>query len=66
MSKNEFDRLLKEQFDQHEFAYSPANWEKLAGQLPASGSRRISILPWLKPVALAAGLALLLGSVAVF
>jgi len=66
MNKNEFDRLLNEKFDQHEFAYNHAGWEKLASQLPAKRSARVLPFSWLKVTGVAAALAITLGGVALY
>jgi hypothetical protein len=58
MSTNEFDRLFKDRFDEHEFAYNPGHWEKLTRELPVERKRR-TILPWL--TGMAASVALLAG-----
>lgn len=58
MNKNEFDRLLNDKFDQFEFAYDPANWEKLSRQLPVSASRKPAALPWWKLAGVAAAVAI--------
>src|SRR5690606_31953185 len=58
MSINEFDKILNERFEEHEFAYNPENWDKLSQQLnPPSHKRKL--LPWLTGIA--ASLAILAG-----
>ncbi|HRO43003.1 MAG TPA: hypothetical protein PL009_09225 [Flavipsychrobacter sp.] len=64
MSKNEFDKLLNEKFDQHEFAYNHAGWEQLAKQLPANNSRKAIPFPWMKITGIAAALAITVSGVA--
>ncbi len=58
MNKNDFDRLFKEKFDEHDFAYNPLNWDKLSRELPKEKNNR-RLLPWLTGVA--ASIALLAG-----
>jgi len=64
MSINEFDKLLNEKFNQHEFAYDPAAWEQLSGQLPQSGKRRVMPFTWIKASGIAAALAITVSGVA--
>ncbi|HTN46031.1 MAG TPA: hypothetical protein VL098_06745 [Flavipsychrobacter sp.] len=59
MSTNEFDRVFKDRFDEHEFAYNPVHWEKLTRELPVERKRR-ALMPWL--TGMAASVALLAGS----
>lgn len=64
MSTNEFDRLLNERFDRHEFAYDPAGWERLARQLPQEKSRRIIPFVWWKTAGMAAALVVMISGAA--
>ncbi len=64
MNKNEFDRLLNDKFDQFEFAYDPANWEKLSRRLPVSASRKPVALPWWKLAGVAAAVAIAISGAA--
>jgi hypothetical protein len=65
MSLNEFDKLLKERFDEHEFAYNDANWDKLARQLPEK-SHKVLPFPWLKLTGVAAALAITVSGISYF
>jgi hypothetical protein len=65
MSLNEFDKLLKERFDEHEFAYNDANWDRLVGQLPEKSHKTIPF-PWLKATGIAAALAVTVGGMSYF
>lgn len=60
MSINEFDKRVKEKFDEYEFGYNPENWERLSHVLPKE-RRSVKILPWL--TGMAASVALIAGSV---
>ena len=64
MSINEFDRLLNEKFDQHEFAYNHAGWERLEKQLPKNAQRRVIPFSWIKVTGIAAALAITISGVA--
>lgn len=64
MSINEFDRLLNEKFDQHEFAYNQAAWEQLSRQLPQNKGHNTAPFIWIKITGIAAALAITVGSVA--
>lgn len=64
MSTNEFDRLLNEKFDAHDFPYDHAGWEKLSRQLPVSSKRKAIPFPWFKTVGIAAALAITIGGAA--
>ncbi len=68
MSRNEFDRLLNDKFEQQEFAYNPAGWEQLADRLPANHTDQkvIAVVPWLKITGIAAALAITVSGVAWF
>jgi|GEM_PF-2846917 len=58
MSTSDFDRIFKEKFDEHEFAYNPKNWDLLSHDLPKENKKR-KLLPWLTGIA--ASVALLAG-----
>lgn len=53
MKPKEFDELIKARFDQGEFAYKPANWQKLAEQLEERPGKQRKVLLWLPLAALA-------------
>lgn len=65
MSLNEFDKLLKERFDEHEFAYNDASWDRIVGQLPEKSHKTIPF-PWLKATGIAAALAVTVGGMSYF
>lgn len=57
MSTNEFDKLIVDKFDQHEFAFKPAQWEKLSKELgePTNEKKTIPLTGgWMKTAAMAA------------
>lgn len=59
MSINDFDKLFKEKFEEHEFAYNPMNWDRLTHALPREKHKR-RIIPWLTGIA--ASVALVVGA----
>lgn len=59
MSINDFDKLFKEKFEEHEFAYNPMNWEKITHALPQEKHKR-RVIPWLTGIA--ASVALVVGA----
>jgi hypothetical protein len=46
MKPREFDELIRQKFDQGDFEYNPASWEKLEGQMDRKATRR-KIMMWL-------------------
>jgi hypothetical protein len=46
MKPNEFDELIRRKFDQNEFEYNPANWDRLDDRMDKKATRR-KILMWL-------------------
>jgi hypothetical protein len=58
MSTNDFDKIIKDKFNEHEFAFEPENWERLSRALPNERHSK-KILPWI--TGLAASVALLAG-----
>lgn len=46
MKPNEFDELIRRKFDQNEFEYNPANWDRLDNRMDKKATRR-KILMWL-------------------
>lgn len=64
MSQNDFDRLLKDKFDQHEFSYNHAGWEQLARKLPNRQPKRAIPFLWMKLTGVAAALAITISGVA--
>ena len=62
MKPKEFDELIRQKFDQNDFAYKPRNWDQLAEQLDGRAKKRSIIMWWLMPVAgIAASVALAMG-----
>ena len=62
MKPKEFDGLIRQKFDQNDFAYNPDNWEKLAEKLEGREKKRSIIIWWWLPLAgMAASVALALG-----
>jgi hypothetical protein len=51
MRPKEFDDLIRNKFDQNDFAYSPQNWELLAEQLDGKTKRRSLMIWWWVPLA---------------
>lgn len=62
MKPGEFDDLLRQKFDQNDFAYNPRNWDMLAEKMDGRAKRR-NLLMWLwMPVTgMAASVALAIG-----
>ncbi len=62
MKPREFDELVKQKFDQNDFAYNPRNWDQLAEQLDGRAKKRSIIMWWWVPLAgMAASVALAMG-----
>lgn len=59
MSINDFDKLFREKFEEHEFAYNPMNWDRLTHALPREKNRRKIIF---RLTGIAASVALLAGA----
>ncbi len=51
MKPKEFDELIRQKFDQNDFAYNPKNWDSLAEQLDGRAKKRSIIMWWLMPLA---------------
>lgn len=65
MPINDFDRGLVQKFEAHDYEYNPAQWDRLAKQLPPAKNSRIKRYIWLPVSGIAAAIALLLGIPAV-
>src|SRR5215217_597085 len=65
MPINDFDRGLVQKFEAHDYEYNPAQWDRLAKQLPPAKNSRIKRYIWLPISGIAAAIALLLGIPAV-
>jgi len=61
MKPREFDDLVRQKFDQDDFAYDPGNWDKLAEQLDGRGKKRNLFVWWMPLVGMAASVAFALG-----
>jgi len=62
MKPKEFDELIRQKFDQDDFAYNPRNWDRLAEQLDGRAKKRSIIMWWIMPLAgVAASVALAMG-----
>ena len=62
MKPREFDELVRQKFDQNDFAYNPKNWDQLAEQLDGRAKKRSIIMWWWVPLAgMAASVALAMG-----
>lgn len=62
MKPREFDELVRQKFDQNDFAYNGANWDRLAEQLDGRAKKRSMIMwLWMPAAAMAASVALAIG-----
>ncbi len=62
MKPKEFDELIRQKFDQNDFAYDSRNWESLAQELDGRTKKRNIIMWWVMPLAgVAASVALAMG-----
>jgi hypothetical protein len=62
MKPKEFDDLVRQRFDQADFAYSPKNWDRLAEQMDGRAKKRSILMWWIMPLAgVAASVALAMG-----
>ena len=62
MKPKEFDDLVKQKFEQNDFAYNPAHWDMLAEQMDGKTKKRNIMMWWWAPLAgMAASVALALG-----
>lgn len=63
MKPKKFDELIRQKFDQNDFAYESANWDSLAEKLDGRSKKRSIIMWWWIPLAgMAASVALAMGS----
>lgn len=63
MKPKEFDELVRQKFDQNDFAYEPANWDSLAEKMDGRAKKRNAIAWWWVPLAgMAASVAFAMGS----
>ena len=62
MKPKEFDELIRQKFDQNDFAYDPKNWDQLAEKLDGRAKKRSMLMWWWVPMAgMAASVALAMG-----
>lgn len=63
MKPREFDDLVRDKFDQGDFAYNPRNWERLTDQMDGGRRKKRGMIAWLGlPLAgMAASVALAMG-----
>jgi len=62
MKPKEFDELVRQKFDQNDFAYNPKNWDQLAEKLDGRAQKRSIMMWWWVPLAgMAASVALAVG-----
>ncbi len=62
MKPKEFDELVRQKFDQNDFAYNPGNWDQLAEQMDGRARKRSMMMWWLMPLAgIAASVAMAMG-----
>lgn len=62
MKPKEFDELIRQKFDQDDFAYNPRNWDQLAEQMDGRARKRSAMMWWLMPIAgIAASVAMAMG-----
>ena len=62
MKPKEFDELIRQKFDQSDFAYDARNWDRLEEQMDGRAKKRSMMMWWLMPIAgVAASVALALG-----
>jgi hypothetical protein len=67
MKPKEFDELVRQKFDQNDFAYNPKNWDQLAEKLDGRAQKRSVIMWWWVPLAgMAASVALAVGIAPMF
>ena len=67
MKPKEFDELVRRKFDQNDFEYNPANWDRLAEQLDGSAKKRsIAMWLWLPLTGMAASVAFAIGITSFF
>jgi len=62
MKPKEFDELIRQKFDQNDFAYESRNWDTLAEQMDGRAKKRNVMMWWLMPLAgIAASVAMAMG-----
>lgn len=62
MKPREFDDLVRQKFDQNDFAYDPANWDRLAEQMDGRAKKRSMLMwLWMPALGMAASVALAVG-----
>ena len=61
MRPGEFDELIRQKFDQGDFAFDPANWERMAGKLDGQKKKKSVVIWWLPLTAIAAAVTVSMG-----
>lgn len=62
MKPGEFDELVRQKFDQNDFAYNARNWERLAEQMDGRAKKRSMLMwLWMPATGMAASVALAIG-----
>lgn len=62
MKPKEFDELVRQKFDQNDFAYSPKSWDSLAEQLDGRAKKRSFLMwLWMPALGMAASVAMAVG-----
>jgi hypothetical protein len=67
MKPGEFDELVRQKFDQGDFAYNARNWERLAEQMDGRAKKRSMLMwLWMPATGMAASVALAIGVTSLF
>jgi hypothetical protein len=62
MKPREFDELVRQKFEQNDFAYNPHSWDRLAEQMDGRAKKRSMLMwLWMPAAGMAASVALALG-----
>ncbi|GAA4470142.1 hypothetical protein GCM10023093_30790 [Nemorincola caseinilytica] len=62
MKPGEFDELIRQKFEQNDFAYDPANWERLKERMDGPAKKRSMLMwLWMPAAGMAASVALAMG-----
>lgn len=67
MKPGEFDELVRQKFEQNDFAYNARNWERLAEQMDGRAKKRSMLMwLWMPATGMAASVALAIGVTSLF
>lgn len=67
MKPGEFDELVRQKFEQNDFAYNARNWERLAEQMDGRAKKRNMLMwLWMPATGMAASVALAIGVTSLF